>query len=320
MRAQGRPAVLLIFVLLLLPAFAAALDVPYLTGRVVDNANMVPADARQRIEGKLAQLESQTGIQVAVLTLNSLEGEPIDDYAVRVAETWKLGQADKDNGVLLLIAKQDRLMSIQVGYGLEGQFTDLETGRVRNDVIRPFFQKGDFGQGIERGVDAIIAAVTDGAIPEAPAAERDPIVAPGPIAAIPVGIFLIVVGTFSWVAIHSPGCSGWFLYVFLMPFYFAFPASISPAVGIGVLIAWIVGYPVLRALFGGRGRGGPGGWGGGGRRRRGWGGPPFIFFPGGGGGGWSGGGRSGGFGGGGFGGGFSGGGGSFGGGGSSGSW
>ena len=311
---RPRPTLLLALCLFLVPALAVALDVPYLTGRVVDEANMIPADARQRIEEKLAQLEAQTGIQVAVLTLNSLEGEPIDDYAIRVAETWKLGKADKDNGVLLLIAKQDRLMSIQVGYGLEGEFTDLETGRVRNDVIGPYFRKGDFGQGVERGVDAIVAAVTDGAIPEAPAARPDPLVSPGPAAAIPLVIFLMVIGTFSLVAVQSPGCSGWFLYVFLMPFYFFFPAMFAPWLGGGLLIAWIIGYPILRALFGGRGRGGRGG---GGMRRRGWGGPPFIFFPGGGGGGWSGGGRSGG---GGFGGGFSGGGGSFGGGGSSGSW
>jgi uncharacterized protein len=296
--------------LFLLPALAAALEVPYLSGRVVDEAGMIPMETRQRIESKLAQVETQTGIQVAVLTIESLEGEPLEDYSVRVAQTWKLGQKGKDNGVLLLIAEQDRKMRIEVGYGAEPVLTDLKSDQILDNVIRPSFRNGDFGGGIEKGVDAIITTLTGGEVPAAPESQPQPL--RGPAGAIPLLFFLLVIGTFSFSAVRSEGCGAWFLYVFLMPFYFIFPtAMLSPVAGAICLGVWVVAFPILRALWS---RGAPRGSG---RSFF----PPFIFFPGGGGGhhrgggGWSSGG--GGFGGGG---GFSGGGGSFGGGGASGSW
>lgn len=294
---------LLVLAVLLAAAPVAARDVPYLSGRVVDEAGLIPADVRQRIEQKLAAYEQQTGNQVAVLTVESLEGDPIEDFSLRVAETWKLGKAEKDNGVLLVIAEQDRRMRIEVGYGLEPVLTDLESGRIVDNVIRPAFQAGDFGGGIERGVDAILAALGGQEVPEeAPAPPGGGGEAPGCFTLI----FLFVIGTFSLSAITSPGLQGWIMYLFLMPFFYFIPSLIFPGIGIAALIAWIVLFPILKLLFGRRGggrrRGGvrPGGW----------------WFPGGGFGGGFGGRGGGGFGGGGF----SGGGGSFGGGGASGSW
>jgi uncharacterized protein len=290
----------------------AALEVPYLSGRVVDNADLIPDDVQQRIEQRLAAYEQQyKGRQIAVLTIESLEGEALEDYSLRVAETWKLGrkrtpgQTDQevDNGALFLISEQDRKMRIEVGYGLEPELTDLETGRVLDNVVTPYFRSGDFGAGVEKGVDGIIAAIGGQEVAPAPGADAAPQMATGEKAIFGL-IFFFVIGIFSLMAVFSQGCQSWFMYLFLMPFYATFPNMLFPGLGIGALIAWAVLFPILKALFGRRiGSGIP-------TRRGGWGGP-FVIGGGGwgGGGGWSGGG-----------GGFSGGGGSFGGGGSSGSW
>jgi uncharacterized protein len=275
---------------------AAELQVPFLSGRVNDLANMIPADARQRIEQKLAAFEQQTGAQVAVLTIPSLEGEPVEDFSLRVVEAWKLGKKGKDNGVLFLVSKLDRRMRIEVGYGLEGDLTDLESSRIMDDVVAPYFRNGDFGGGIEKGVDAILASL-QGQEVVAPESGGQNVQAPGGNAFSGL-VFALVIGVFSLMALTTGGAMGWILYFFMMPFIAGF--------GIPVLIGWVVLFPILKMLFGRKtGRRGPGSRGGW------WGGGPFIGGGGwGGGGGWSGGG----------GGGFSGGGGSFGGGGSSGSW
>jgi uncharacterized protein len=272
------------------------LEVPFLSARVNDLASMIPTDARQRIEQKLAAFEQQTGAQVAVLTIPSLEGEPIEDFSLRVVEAWKLGKKGKDNGVLFLVSKQDRRMRIEVGYGLEGDLTDLETSRILDDVVAPYFRNGDFGGGIEHGVDAILASLQGQEVvaPESGGAEE--VRSPGG-SAFSGMMFAIIIGVFSLMALTTGGAMGWLLYFFMMPFLAGF--------GMPVLIGWVVLFPILKLLFGRKmGRRGPGSRGGW------WGGGPFIGGGfGGGGGGWGGGG-----------GGFSGGGGSFGGGGSSGSW
>ncbi len=143
----------LLLLLLLLPlAWALAREIPALTGRVNDTANLIPLDQRQRIEAQLAQFEQQTSNQVSVLTVDSLDGEEIADYANKVGRAWGLGQKGKDNGALLLVSKNDRKMRIEVGYGLEPVLTDLQTSIIQNQVIIPYFKKGDFGGGIEAGV------------------------------------------------------------------------------------------------------------------------------------------------------------------------
>jgi uncharacterized protein len=281
----------------------SARDVPYLAGRVNDTAGMLSPAARQRIEGELAALEKQTGAQVAVLTIDSLDGEALEDYSVRVAKTWKLGQQGKDNGVLFLVAKNDRKMRIEVGYGLEPLLTDLQTHVILDEIVRPAFQSGDFAGGIGKGVDAIAAAVRGLGVPKSvkPEDESPRSLPAGPREGFSL-VFLLIVGVFSLAALSSRGCQSWFLYAFLAPFYYFLGGA---TLGLILAGAWLVLFPLLRLLFKGTGFGGFGGGSG-------W--PPFGGW---GGGGWSSGG--GGFGGGG-GGGFSGGGGSFGGGGSSGSW
>ncbi len=136
-----------------------AVELPPLTGRVNDYASMISPEAEREINEKLALLEKNESTQVVVLTVDSLEGEPLEDFSIRVAEAWKMGQKEYDNGVLLLVAKKDRKVRIEVGYGLEGALTDLTAGRIVDNEMVPLFAKGSFDEGFVRGVDLIIATV-----------------------------------------------------------------------------------------------------------------------------------------------------------------
>jgi len=141
------------------PLLAAFPPVPALTQRVNDYASMISPQARMQIEQKLAALEAEDSTQIAVLTVSSLEGEPIEEFSIRVAEAWKLGDAKRDNGILLIVSKADRKVRIEVGYGLEGRLTDLQSGRIIYDIIRPAFARGDFDAGFIGATDALVAAV-----------------------------------------------------------------------------------------------------------------------------------------------------------------
>ena len=134
---------------------AFALSVPELTGRVNDYAALLTPATEARIDALLTRLERDTGAQVVVLTIDSLQGEPLEDYSLRVAETWKLGRADADDGALLLIAKNDRKMRLEVGYGLEPVLSDVMSRRILDQILRPSFRAGDFDGGIERAVEAM---------------------------------------------------------------------------------------------------------------------------------------------------------------------
>jgi uncharacterized protein len=284
---------------------ASAKDVPPLTGRVVDQANLLTAEQRQRIETQLAALEKQTGDQVAVLTVDTLDGDPIEDFANKTGRAWALGQKGKNNGVILLVAKQDRKMRIEVGYGLEPELTDLQTNIIQTQIIIPHFKQGDFGGGIEAGVDALVTTL-QGKPLAAPAAEEPQGNGGGSQSWPGFLIFgLFALGPFILNAIRS---GSWIVYVVVLPILFFLGSIVSTVVGLVAAGVWLVLFPVLRMVLprtptsGRFGRGTGGGW---------WMGGP---------GGWGGGGGRGGWGGGGGGGGFSGGGGSFGGGGSSSSW
>ncbi len=131
-------------------------DLPELTGRVVDLADIIPPATESRLNSLLQRHEEATTDQVVVLTVESLEGLEIEDYSIRVVEKWKIGQKGKDNGVLLLVARDDRKVRIEVGYGLEGDLTDLHSKRIIDDRIIPEFKKGNFGEGILYGVSGIM--------------------------------------------------------------------------------------------------------------------------------------------------------------------
>jgi len=276
---------------------AAALEVPYLAGRVNDQAGLLDDTFEAQLDKQLRQLEEATGAQVVVLTVPSLEGDPIEDYSMRVAETWKLGQKGADNGVLILIARDERRVRIEVGYGLEPVLTDALTGRIIDSLMTPKFRAGDFDGGVDAAVGAIATAIRGEPV-DLPTPQRRS----GGFNPVALVFFLVFGLPFINAALRTRGAAGWMLFLFLTPFFFAFPAALFGA-GVGGVVAlvWLVAFPLLRLIVpkapSGRGSSRHGGF---------WG--PFI---GGGGGGFSGGG---------FGGGFSGGGGGFGGGGASGGW
>jgi uncharacterized protein len=137
-----------------------AANFPPLTGRIVDQANIITAATRSAIEPKLVDLESKSGIQLVVATLSSLEGEEIEPYANKLFRAWKLGEKTKNNGVLLLVAPNERRVRIEVGYGLEGTLTDALTKIIITNAIAPRFKAGDFSGGVARGVDDIITVLT----------------------------------------------------------------------------------------------------------------------------------------------------------------
>ena len=134
---------------------AAAADVPFLSGRVVDDAELLSLAAAERVTALLKAHETRTGEQVVVLTVPSLEGRSIEEYAVEVFQSWKLGQKGKDNGALLVVVPRERKMRIEVGYGLEGRLTDVASSRIIRNVIAPRFKAGDFDQGVEIGMIAV---------------------------------------------------------------------------------------------------------------------------------------------------------------------
>jgi uncharacterized protein len=146
--------------LCLFVSFAFALDFPALSGRVVDQAGVLTAASKSDIEAKTRALEEKSGIQLVVATVASLQGNDIETYANELFRFWKLGEAKKNNGVLLLVAPKERKVRIEVGYGLEGTLTDALSSVIIASAIIPRFKAGDFSGGIERGVDGIISVLS----------------------------------------------------------------------------------------------------------------------------------------------------------------
>jgi uncharacterized protein len=236
---------------------AGAADVPFLSGRVVDNAELLSSDARERIGAALKAHEDKTTNQIAVLTIPTLDNDSIEQYAVRVFENWKLGKKGKDNGVLLVIVPKERKMRIEVGYGLEGSLPDVAASRVIRNVLAPHFKAGNFDKGVEEGVAAIIGQLEGGGglpdakeeadqsgsfkfnEPDLPLGER-----------ILFGAFIFgIIGLFTIIGIFTPGM-GWFLYLFLIPFWALFPIVIVGVKGtLAILGVYLVGFPAAKLLL-----------------------------------------------------------------------
>ncbi len=138
---------------------AVGLEIPVLSARVNDYAAMLSQATVQQLESMLTTLEQEESTQIAVLTITSLDGANLEEFSMKVVESWKIGQKGLDNGALLLIAKDDRKIRIEVGYGLEGSLTDLTAGRIIANIITPQFRNGNFNQGVIAGVNAMISAV-----------------------------------------------------------------------------------------------------------------------------------------------------------------
>lgn len=151
---------LLLVLALLLTSTAAPLarEIPDFNGYVNDQAAMISPAARARLEKTLLDFDRSDSTQVAILTIDSLEGDALEDFSIRVVDQWKVGQKNKDNGILLLAVLKERKLRIEVGRGLEGVLTDLLTGRIIDQVITPRFKTGNIDEGFEAGTAAIIQA------------------------------------------------------------------------------------------------------------------------------------------------------------------
>ena len=153
-------AVIGFVVLLALAALAHALTFPQLTGRIVDEANILDAATRQALTDKLAAVEAKSGDQIVVVTLRSLQDTSIEDYGYQLGRHWGIGQKGTNNGALLIVAPNERKVRIEVGYGLEGALTDAVTRLIIQNAILPRFRAGDFQGGVARGVDDIVQVVS----------------------------------------------------------------------------------------------------------------------------------------------------------------
>jgi uncharacterized protein len=284
--------------LLVAVSAASALEVPAYRGYVNDYAGMLSAGTARSLERTLAEFDRSDSTQIAVLTIPSLEGEVLEEFSIKVVDQWGVGQRGRDNGVLLLVAKQERKVRIEVGYGLEGVLTDLLSGRIVDLVITPAFKAGRYDEGFVAGTAAIIQA-TRGEYQGAPAGggrDREP---------SPLFKFLffgvVIVAFLGQVSRKAGAAAG----ALLLPAALLF--GLMPALNLLLLLllvplaglaGWVLA-PILAALSraGGHGRYYGGGFGGGLGLGGGRGGGGFGGFGGGGfgGGGFGGGGASGGW-------------------------
>ncbi len=275
-----------LIMLCLISDLAVAIDFPPLTGRVVDEANLLSPATRVQLTERLAQHERETSNQVVIVTVKSLQGLPIEDYGYQLGRTWGIGQEKRNNGVLLIVAPNERKVRIEVGYGLEGDLTDVVSNAIIQNVILPRFREGKFETGIVDGTDAILGTLA-GTYEPMPAKSKHV----GNIeSALVIGFFALIFGQIFVSRLRPRALGAGLIGIGTAGVIWFLLHTLALALGIGVAAAVL--HLLSGASFGG-GRGGyysPGGFGGSG---------------------WGGGGGGGGF---------SGGGGSFGGGGSSGSW
>ena len=150
-------SIISLFFVLVSSAFG--LEVPELTNPIVDNASLISDGVETNINNKLEELSNSTGIQLGILTIPTLEGEVLESYSMKVVENWKLGSTEKDTGVLLLIALEERSIRIEVGYGLEGVLTDTKCGLIIRNVIAPEFRNGNYQAGIVNAVNNMVGLV-----------------------------------------------------------------------------------------------------------------------------------------------------------------
>jgi uncharacterized protein len=243
----------------------AQVPVPPLTGRVIDQTGTLTTSQKAALEQTLRTFEARKGSQVAVLIVPSSAPETIEQYSLRVAEQWKLGRKKVDDGAVLVVAKDDRVLRIEVGYGLEGMLNDATSKRIISEIIVPRFQQGDFYGGITAGVDRILGVIDSEPLPE-PKGEP-----PGNIGNIrqyvPVLFILafVVGGVLHAVLGRFPGALVTGGSVAVIAWLFAGVVSIALIAGvIAFFFTLLSGGMSGRGLGGGLGGFGGGGFGGGG--------------------------------------------------------
>ncbi|HEX5685049.1 MAG TPA: TPM domain-containing protein [Ideonella sp.] len=257
--ALARSLLLLAALCWAVPA-AAQWPVPPLSGHVVDQVALLDDQHKLSLEQKLTAFEARKGSQLAVLIVRSTAPEPIEQFALRVGEQWKLGRSKVDDGAILVVAKDDQALRIEVGYGLEGALNDATAKRIISEVIVPRFQQQDFAGGIEAGVDRIIRVVDGEPLPPPPG---QAVVSTDDIAGyLPVILAVAVVlgGLLRVLLGRLPGALVTGGAVAFGVFAIAGVLSLAVSAGlIALLVSLFGGWHLLGLGRGAGGRGGPGG-------------------------------------------------------------
>lgn len=254
------------------PVAHAQVPVPVLNARVTDLTSTLSAEQRNALEQRLAAFEAKKGSQIAVLILPTTRPEEIEQYSIRVAEAWKVGRKGTDDGVILLVAKDDRRLRIEVGYGLEGAIPDATAKRVISDTITPRFKAGDFYGGISAGIDQMIRLVDGEKLPPpagsisgsgSPANAQNlmDFLVPGIFFAVVAGAILkSVFGRFPGAVVTGAlmGMIAWFLFGLAIAGFAGLAAFILTLLNAG---NWSSG---SGSFSSGGGSGGSSSWGGGG--------------------------------------------------------
>jgi uncharacterized protein len=243
--------------------------VPELWGiRVHDDAHALKPETVDQLEKELKAYEDSTSNQIAILIVQSLDGDVLEEYSLRVAEKWKLGEKNKDNGVLLLIAVDDHKMRIEVGQGLEGVLTDAQSNRIIRNEIAPEFRRNDYDAGVKAGIDGIVKAIA-GEYTAGDHSDTSDLTFFQKI--LFSGGLILFISIFGFMALVFPGKAGWGMYFFLLPFYGLFPMALFDEkywyVPFGI---YALGFPFLKMWVGktawakkiGQGTGSSGGSGG----------------------------------------------------------
>jgi uncharacterized protein len=242
----------------------AQIPVPPLTGRVTDQTATLSAEQKAALEQTLQTFEAKKGSQIAILIVPTVAPETIEQFALRVAELWKLGRKKVDDGAIVVVAKNDRALRIEVGYGLEGALNDATSKRIISEIITPRFKQGDFYGGINAGVDQIIRVIDGEPLPEPKgkrAADAAGIEQYLPLIFI---LALVVGGVLRSVLGRLPGALVTGGAVAVGAWLFAGALSIALGAGLMALLFTLLGGMGGRGIggLGGFGRGGSGGGGG----------------------------------------------------------
>ncbi len=206
------------------PAWAQQAPIPDLRERITDTTGSIDAPTAQRLTETLADLEQRKGAQIAVLMVPTTDGESIESYALRAFEKWGLGRSGVDDGILFVVAKDDRRLRIEVGYGLEGAVTDLQSGRIIREQVAPRFQQGDFAGGVAAGVDSLVKLVEGEELPA-------PTTSPASVSPADSG--------------GSGHISGW---LWPLAFFILVLPPLLAAAGAGLVLFVLTGSPVVAAI------------------------------------------------------------------------
>ena len=224
--------------------------IPELWGhRIHDDAHIMSAATIDALEVMLKQHEDSTGNQIAIFTIESLGEETIEELAMRTATEWKLGKDKNDNGVLLLIAVDDHQMRIEVGDGLEGALPDARCSQIIRTELAPRFRANQYDEGMIGATNAIIASIAGEY-----KADQEETYSSGDswFEILLMGLFVFgILGLFTAISVFTPGCGGWLLYAFLIPFYATFPlALLGNKGGVVLLGVYALGLPLLKIFVG----------------------------------------------------------------------